>query len=142
VDEPARGLPLLVDLPASGSSSSGAGPVATAKVRSLGPAGAEILVIAPDAVAAIADAAAAGTLRWERRRYDEGDLAGAALVVAATADRDGQRRGGRRGRPPLAAVRPRRWRRLRGVHGGDPAGAGSRSPSPPGCPGPLPPPAR
>ncbi|MGH8898924.1 MAG: precorrin-2 dehydrogenase/sirohydrochlorin ferrochelatase family protein, partial [Egibacteraceae bacterium] len=65
----------------------GAGPVAAAKALPLLDAGVDLVVVAPQAVADIQDAAAAQQLVWLRRRYEPGDLDGALLVIAATADR-------------------------------------------------------
>lgn len=80
------GVPLLVDLAGRRVVAVGAGPVAEAKTTPLRQAGAALTVIAPDAVPAIRDAAAAGHLTWHARPYAPGDLTGAFLVVAATAD--------------------------------------------------------
>jgi uroporphyrin-III C-methyltransferase / precorrin-2 dehydrogenase / sirohydrochlorin ferrochelatase len=82
----------------------GGGTVATAKVRALLPCRpAPLVVVAPRASAVIRRAAAAGDLEWRARAYQAGDLntppgdlntperggdlAGAALVFAATNDR-------------------------------------------------------
>lgn len=78
------GLPLLVDLAGRPVVVVGAGPVAARKVATLLDASADVTVVAPEAVAAIADAAAAGDLAWHARTYKTGDLAGALLGVAAT----------------------------------------------------------
>jgi siroheme synthase-like protein len=56
------------------------------KVPGLLEVGARVRVIAPRAAAEIAHLAAAGELEWLPRRYRPGDLAGAALVFAATRD--------------------------------------------------------
>ncbi|MGC5167085.1 uroporphyrinogen-III C-methyltransferase [Luteimicrobium sp. DT211] len=64
----------------------GAGPVAARRVRALLDAGADVLVVAPDAVDEVAAHAGAGRLRWERRAYRPGDLDGAWLVHVATGD--------------------------------------------------------
>jgi precorrin-2 dehydrogenase/sirohydrochlorin ferrochelatase len=62
----------------------GAGPIAEEKIESLLRAGGEVRVIAPDATARIRTWAAAGTIRWEERKFRPYDLAGAFLAVAAT----------------------------------------------------------
>lgn len=80
------GLPLTVHLAGHPVVVVGAGRVAAAKVEPLLQAGADVRVVAPGAVEAIRDAAAAGGLAWQRRRFEPGDVAGAFLVVAATAD--------------------------------------------------------
>lgn len=65
----------------------GAGKVATRKIRTLLAAGARVTVISPAATAAIRQLAGRRrTVRWLRRCYRRGDLAGARLVVAATDD--------------------------------------------------------
>jgi uroporphyrin-III C-methyltransferase/precorrin-2 dehydrogenase/sirohydrochlorin ferrochelatase len=70
----------------------GAGAVAHHKVLALVEAGAQVLVVAPQAVASLASLAQAGRIRWEARQFTETDVSGAWLVVAATSDSDVQRR--------------------------------------------------
>jgi precorrin-2 dehydrogenase / sirohydrochlorin ferrochelatase len=65
----------------------GAGPVAAAKSLPFLEAGADLVVVAPDAVADIQVAAADQQLTWLRRCYQSGDLDDALLAIAATADR-------------------------------------------------------
>ncbi len=62
----------------------GAGAVAEAKIESLLAAHARVTVIAPEATVRVWKWAEAGDLRWERREYRQGDLAGVFLVVAGT----------------------------------------------------------
>lgn len=63
----------------------GAGEVATVKVRGLLPCGPEpLVVIAPEASVFVQEAAAAGRLEWQQRRYQDGDLEGADLAFGAT----------------------------------------------------------
>ncbi|MFF5791032.1 uroporphyrinogen-III C-methyltransferase [Paeniglutamicibacter sp. NPDC012692] len=62
----------------------GAGKVAARRIAQLLDAGAKITVIAPEAVAPIAAAAAAGKLLWLRRGYEPGDLDGMWLAHTAT----------------------------------------------------------
>lgn len=66
----------------------GGGTIATRKVEQLAQAGAVVTVVSPDATADIAAAAEAGRLGWHARPYAAGDLDGAMLAVAATADGD------------------------------------------------------
>ena len=73
--------PLFLDLTGQPVVVIGAGKVATRKIRSLRVAGADVTVISPQALN-LPDG-----LRWLRRRYRRGDLAGARLVIAATDDR-------------------------------------------------------
>lgn len=80
------GVPLLVDVAGRRVVAVGAGPVAAAKTAPFLDAGAALTVVAPDAVGQIREAAGAGRLVWHARAYAPGDLAGAFLVVAATAE--------------------------------------------------------
>jgi precorrin-2 dehydrogenase/sirohydrochlorin ferrochelatase len=74
--------PLFLDLTGQKVVAIGAGKVATRKVRSLLAAGALVTVISPQAYRLPKG------VRWLRRCYRRGDLAGAWLVVAATNDQD------------------------------------------------------
>lgn len=62
----------------------GAGHLAESKIASLRAAEASVTVIAPEANEAIGELAATGEITFLRRSYQQGDLAGAFLVVAAT----------------------------------------------------------
>jgi siroheme synthase-like protein len=62
----------------------GAGRIAARKIDGLLGAGADVLVIAPEAVDRIRDWAAAGTLAWEARPFVPEDLDTAWLAVTAT----------------------------------------------------------
>ena len=70
----------------------GAGAMAERKVQSLLASGARVEVIAPEATGELQRLAAAGLLQWSRRRFQETDLAGSWLVVAATGDPETQQR--------------------------------------------------
>ncbi len=61
----------------------GGGPVAARKVAGLRSAGADVTVVAPAAVDAIA---ADATVRWHRRPYRRGEVASYRLAVTATGD--------------------------------------------------------
>ena len=65
----------------------GAGAVATRKIRSLLAANARVTVISPKANATIRRLAQTKRIRWMRRSYRRGDLAGARLAIAATDNR-------------------------------------------------------
>jgi hydroxymethylbilane synthase len=78
--------PIALDLQGKPVVVVGAGQIAERKVRGLLEAGAALTVIAPRAVAALGDAAAAGRLRYVARAFEESDLADAFLVFAATDD--------------------------------------------------------
>jgi precorrin-2 dehydrogenase/sirohydrochlorin ferrochelatase len=79
-------VPLTVNLRGQRVVCVGAGSVAAMKSLPLLEAGAALIVVAPEAVADIQDAAADGRLVWLRRRYQPGDLDGALLAIAATAN--------------------------------------------------------
>jgi len=60
----------------------GAGAVAARRVPRLIAAGADVLLISPEATPALEELAAAGRLDWRQREYQRGDCAGAWLVCA------------------------------------------------------------
>jgi precorrin-2 dehydrogenase/sirohydrochlorin ferrochelatase len=62
----------------------GGGTVASRKIESLLPCGAQIRVISPVVVERIAVHAQKGLLEWQQKEYDQEDLSGAKLVFAAT----------------------------------------------------------
>ncbi|MBT3810830.1 MAG: uroporphyrinogen-III C-methyltransferase [Rhodospirillaceae bacterium] len=64
----------------------GAGAAAVAKARLLLAAGADVRVVAPQGLGEVADWAAQGRLRWERRAFDPADVAGMTLVIGAMGD--------------------------------------------------------
>jgi precorrin-2 dehydrogenase/sirohydrochlorin ferrochelatase len=66
----------------------GGGEVGLEKVEGLLACGADVTLVAPDAVPALAEYAAEGSIRWERREYRPTDLDGCLLVVAATSISD------------------------------------------------------
>ena len=66
----------------------GAGPVGLEKIEGLLASDARVVVVAPEAEPEVAELAADGSLTWHQRPYEEGDLDGALLVFAATADTD------------------------------------------------------
>ena len=74
-----RGWPCLVV---------GAGQVGAGKAELLAAAGGRVRVVAPEACAAAAELARDGLVALRRGRFEESDLAGARLVIAATDDRD------------------------------------------------------
>jgi uroporphyrin-III C-methyltransferase/precorrin-2 dehydrogenase/sirohydrochlorin ferrochelatase len=65
----------------------GGGGVAGRRVPALLAAGAEVLLVSPEAGPGLEGLAEAGRIRWERRDFRPTDLAGVWLVVAATSDR-------------------------------------------------------
>jgi siroheme synthase-like protein len=64
----------------------GGGPVAEGKVHGLLAAGADVTVVSPTLNGPLAAAARAARIRHRRRRYRDGDLAGASLAFVATGD--------------------------------------------------------
>ncbi len=64
----------------------GAGTVAQRRLGRLLAAGADVLVISPEATPAVQAMAENGQLSWQRRPYAVGDLDGAWYALAATAD--------------------------------------------------------
>jgi precorrin-2 dehydrogenase / sirohydrochlorin ferrochelatase len=79
-------LPILVDVDGRLVVVVGGGRVAERRARELLAAGAVVRVVSPEVGAGLAGLAATGALTVEPRRYRHGDLAGAALAVAATDD--------------------------------------------------------
>ena len=64
----------------------GGGPVALRRVGALKAARAKVSVVSPTAVAALEDLAERGQIQWHQRPYRPGDLRGAWLAMACTAD--------------------------------------------------------
>jgi precorrin-2 dehydrogenase/sirohydrochlorin ferrochelatase len=66
----------------------GAGTIGEPKINSLIEAGASVRVIALHATAAVAEWARIGKITWEARAFNNSDLDGTFLIVAATNSRD------------------------------------------------------
>jgi uroporphyrin-III C-methyltransferase / precorrin-2 dehydrogenase / sirohydrochlorin ferrochelatase len=64
----------------------GAGQVAQRRLPALIAAGADILLISPSATPSVEAMAEAGEVRWERRRYQDGDFEGAWYALITTDD--------------------------------------------------------
>jgi uroporphyrin-III C-methyltransferase / precorrin-2 dehydrogenase / sirohydrochlorin ferrochelatase len=64
----------------------GGGRVAGRRVPPLVQAGADVVVVSPSVTAALEGLAAAGQIRWQRRRFEAGDCGGAWLVHACTSE--------------------------------------------------------
>ena len=62
----------------------GGGPVGARKAQGVVDAGGWVKLISPDAVEALEKLAVVGTIDWEKRGFETGDLTGADLVFAAT----------------------------------------------------------
>ncbi len=85
-------LPIFLDLTGRRCVVVGGGDVAARKVASLLEAGAEVVVLSPALVDALAELAREGRIIHIDRAYEAGDIAGAALVYAATDDAELHRR--------------------------------------------------
>jgi siroheme synthase-like protein len=66
----------------------GGGDIGLEKVEGLLACDADVTLVAPDAVPALAELAAEGSIRWERREYRAADLDGRLIAIAATSDTD------------------------------------------------------
>jgi precorrin-2 dehydrogenase / sirohydrochlorin ferrochelatase len=66
----------------------GGGDVGLEKVDGLLACDAGVVLIAPDAVAPLRDLADEGSIAWERRPYETGDLEATFMAIAATNDTD------------------------------------------------------
>jgi siroheme synthase-like protein len=66
----------------------GGGDVGLEKVEGLLACGGDVVLIAPDAVEPLRELAAEGSIRWEQRGYETGDLEGTFIAIAATNDTD------------------------------------------------------
>jgi uroporphyrin-III C-methyltransferase / precorrin-2 dehydrogenase / sirohydrochlorin ferrochelatase len=66
----------------------GGGHVGLRRISALLQAGADVSLVSPDAETALVDLAARGRLSWQQRGYADGDLEGAWLALACTADAD------------------------------------------------------
>jgi precorrin-2 dehydrogenase/sirohydrochlorin ferrochelatase len=64
----------------------GGGDIGLEKVEGLLACDADVTLIAPDAVPALAAYANEGSIAWEKRAYETGDLEGAFMAIAATND--------------------------------------------------------
>jgi siroheme synthase-like protein len=70
----------------------GAGRVAERKIAELVDARARVHVVAPEATDAVKALAAARAIRWDMRPFEDADVEGAWLIVAATGDAEVQRK--------------------------------------------------
>lgn len=64
----------------------GGGDIGLEKVEGLLACGGDVVLVAPDANDALRDLAAEGSIAWEQREYEPGDLEGAFMAIAATDD--------------------------------------------------------
>src|SRR5271168_1355202 len=70
----------------------GAGVVAARKIAGLLEARARVRVVSPEATAQVQDRARSGLIEWIPRSFEERDIEGAWLVVAATGNAETQKR--------------------------------------------------
>ena len=84
--------PVFLDLKGKRVLVVGGGQVALRKVKSLLECGADVFVVAPEAVPELRQMALEGCIRWVNREYAEGDLEGAYLVISATDSQEVNRR--------------------------------------------------
>ena len=66
----------------------GGGDVGLEKVEGLLACDGEVVLIAPDATPPLRELADEGSIRWEQREYETGDLEGTFIAIAATNDTD------------------------------------------------------
>jgi siroheme synthase-like protein len=66
----------------------GGGEIGLEKVEGLLACDGDVTLAAPDAVAELRALADEGSIRWERREYEPGDLEGSFMAIAATSDTD------------------------------------------------------
>jgi precorrin-2 dehydrogenase / sirohydrochlorin ferrochelatase len=66
----------------------GGGDVGLEKVEGLLACDGDVVLIAPDAIEPLRELADEGSIRWERREYETGDLEGTFIAIAATNETD------------------------------------------------------
>ena len=66
----------------------GGGDIGLEKVEGLLACDADVTLVAPDAHPALRELAQEGSIRWEPRAYESGDLEGCLIAIAATDDTD------------------------------------------------------
>ena len=89
----------------------GGGAVAARRVPRLLAAGADVLLVSPEATPALAELAAAGRLDWRQRPYENGDCRGAWLVCACAGQPDVNAKVAEEAEARTHMVRPGRRRR-------------------------------
>jgi len=70
----------------------GGGQVAQRRLPALIAAGADVLLVSPEATPSVEAMADAGEITWQQRPYDEGDLSDAWYALIATSDREANAR--------------------------------------------------
>ncbi len=66
----------------------GGGDIGLEKVEGLLACNGDVTLVAPDAIEPLEALAAEGSITWERRKYEPGDLEGKFMAIAATNDTD------------------------------------------------------
>src|SRR5947209_3533883 len=66
----------------------GGGPIGLEKVEGLLACDADVTLVAPEAHPELVQLALEGSIRWQQREYESGDLDGALIAIAATGDTD------------------------------------------------------
>src|SRR2546429_1102578 len=66
----------------------GGGEVGLEKVEGLLACDADVTLVAPEAHPELVQLSLEGSIRWERREYEPGDLDGCLIAIAATGDTD------------------------------------------------------
>lgn len=84
--KPSSWYPVFLDVTGRLAVIVGAGPVAARKAESLAACGARVVVLAPEAGDGVRAMADSGSLEWRAKRFEESDLEGAVLAIAATGD--------------------------------------------------------
>lgn len=80
-------LPIFVDIKQQTCLVAGGGPIALRKLENLLRAGAMVRIVSPTLVPELAARIDAPNIIWHQRRFQDADLQGARLVIAATDDR-------------------------------------------------------
>lgn len=79
-------FPVFIDLSETAVLVVGAGKIAARRVQTLLDFAGRVTVVAPEVCEALIQLAAAGAVSLRRRAFEESDLAGAGMVLAATSD--------------------------------------------------------
>mgnify|MGYP001195873743 CR=1 FL=1 len=82
------GYPVILQLRGRRAVVVGGGKVAVRKIRGLLEAGADVVLVAPEAEPELQALAVEGTIGWRIKTFAPGDLDGAFLVIAATNDHE------------------------------------------------------
>ena len=81
-------FPMFFDMTGQKIVIAGAGVIATRRAETLAGFDADLVVVAPEGTEAMEQLERDGAVRWERKTFEESDLDGAYMVLAATSDRE------------------------------------------------------